>query len=149
MRTKATIICALSVLIALCQPFSADAKTKRTSKSAAATSQVVFTGEIAKKVIGYNGTTPLNITIENGRIKDIEALPNQETPQYFKRATARIFPQYIGKTVEEAKTLKVDAVTGATYSSDAIIKNIRLGLDQVKGGKGTKSTTSKSKSRRK
>ena len=31
--------------------------------------------------------------------------------------------------VKEAKTLQVDAVTGATYSSNAVIENVRLALD--------------------
>ena len=31
--------------------------------------------------------------------------------------------------VNDAKNLKVDAVTGATYSSEAVIKNVKAGLD--------------------
>ena len=37
-----------------------------------------------------------------------------------------------GKTVEEASKVKLDAVTGATYSSKAIIENIQRGLDSLK-----------------
>ena len=33
--------------------------------------QVIYTGDIAKKVMGYNGTTPVNITITNGKITKI------------------------------------------------------------------------------
>ena len=36
-----------------------------------------------------------------------------------------------GKTPAEARKTKLDAVSGATYSSEAIIKNIRLALDQL------------------
>ena len=48
--------------------------------SSNAQDKVVYTGEIAKKVIGYNGPTPLNITINKGKITKIEvlaALPRQ------------------------------------------------------------------------
>ncbi|MBR0187025.1 MAG: FMN-binding protein, partial [Prevotella sp.] len=30
---------------------------------------------------------------------------------------------------KDAKKMKVDAVTGATYSSKAVIENVQLGLD--------------------
>ena len=93
---------------------------------------IIFTGELAKKVYGYGGRTPLNIHIENGVISHIEALDNHESPQYFNRATTKIFPQFIGKSVSEAAEMQVDAVTGATYSSEAIIENIRLGLEEAK-----------------
>ena len=104
-------------------------KKKQASKTV--TPQVIYTGDLAKKVYGYNGPTPLNIHIEGGRIVRIEALPNNETPQYFKRVTAKIFPQYEGKTIAEAQQLHVDAVSGATYSSEAVIKNIQMGLEQA------------------
>ena len=114
---------------------SLDARTKKSAKSrkaTASTTQVIYTGDIAKKVIGYNGTTPLNIKIKNGVIEDIEVLENQESPGYLKRATQKVLPQYIGKTVAEAKKLKPDIATGATYTSEALIKNIQMGLDQAK-----------------
>ena len=99
----------------------------------------------ANKVIGYNGPIPLNITVKNGIIENIEVLDNQETPSYLKRATAKVLPQYIGKTVSEAKKLKADVATGATYSSEAIIKNIQTGLQQVKTTPSKKKATTKKK----
>lgn len=96
--------------------------------------KVIYTGDIAGKVVGYNGPTPLRITVVDGRITAITAEKNSETPQYFERAKSKIFPKFIGKTVDEALKMKVDAVTGATYSSEAIIKNIQLGLNQEKAG---------------
>lgn len=107
-------------------------------RAGAPKTQVIFTGEIAKKVIGYNGPTPLNITISGGKITNIEALENNETPKYFKRATDKIFPQYIGKTIDQAIEFTPDIATGATYSSKALIENIRLGLQQAKGSSPTR-----------
>ena len=103
----------------------------------------IYTGDIAKKVIGYKGPIPLNITIKNGVIESIEILDNQETPGYLKRAKDKVLPQYIGKTVAEAKKLKADVATGATYSSEAIIKNIQMGLDQAKKAPAKKATAKK------
>lgn len=36
--------------------------------------------------------------------------------------------QYEGKSVKKALSTKVDAVSGATYSSKALIKNVEQGL---------------------
>ncbi len=132
---KITKTIALVLVAALLSGGVAMAKTakKKTAKKAKATTeQVIFTGELAKKVIGYQGTTPLNITVKGGKIEKIEALPNQETPQYMRRAAAKVFPQYEGLTVEQALKVKADAATGATYTSEALIKNIQLGLQSVK-----------------
>lgn len=144
---KTIIIAAIMLLIA--GTASLDARTKKSAKkSKASTTQVIYTGDIASKVIGYNGTTPLNITVKNGVIENIEVLENQESPGYLKRATAKVLPQYIGKTVAEAKKLKADVATGATYTSDALIKNIQMGLEKVKSTPAKKSATKKGKRRR-
>ncbi len=106
------------------------------TSSVTAQAKVIYTGELAKHVKGFNGPTPLQITVDNGRITKIEAGANSESPRYFKMAQKKIFPQYIGKTVDEAISLKPDGASGATYSSKAITENIRIGLsDYKKSGK--------------
>ncbi len=140
---KTLIIAAIMLLVAGTASLDARTKKKATTKKAS-TSQVIYTGDIANKVIGYNGTTPLNITVKNGVIEDIEVLPNQESPGYLKGAKDKVLPQFIGKTVNEAKNLKPDIATGATYTSEALIKNIQMGLDQTKSTSTKKATTKKS-----
>ena len=62
---KSIIIAAIMLLVA--GTVSLDARTKKSTKKAKANAtQVIYTGDIANKVIGYNGTTPLNITVKNG-----------------------------------------------------------------------------------
>lgn len=142
------MIAAISLIIAGTSPM--DARTKKSSKAKKApTTQVIYTGDIASKVIGYNGTTPLNITVKNGVIENIEVLDNQESPAYLKRAKDKILPQYIGKTVAQAKALKPDIATGATYTSKALIKNIQMGLDQVKTTPAKKKAAGKKKATKK
>jgi uncharacterized protein with FMN-binding domain len=139
---KTLIIAAIMLLIA--DTASLDARTKKSTKKAkASTTQVIYTGDIANKVIGYNGTTPLNITVKNGVIEDIEVLPNQESPGYLKRAKDKVLPQYIGKTVAEAKKLEADIATGATYTSKALIQNIQMGLDKAKSSPNKKNKKTK------
>ena len=146
---KKTIIIAVIMLL-VASTVSLDARTKKSSKAkSASTTQVIYTGDIANKVIGYNSTTPLNITVKNGVIESIEVLPNQETPSYLKRAKDKVLPQYIGKTVAEAKKLNADIASGATYTSEALIKNIQEGLKQAKSTSTKKKATSKKKTSKK
>ncbi len=90
-------------------------------------------------ITGYSGKTPLKITIsKDGVIENIEALPNTETPGFFKRASA-LLDDWKGKSVNDALTMEVDAVSGATMSSGAIKENMRQGLQFYLDEIGSKS----------
>lgn len=89
---------------------------------------VVNTTKLTPKVRGYAGAVPLEVTIVGDKVKAIKALPNQETPEFFNSAKNKIFKQYIGKSVSQALALRPDAMTGATYSSGAIIANVHEAL---------------------
>lgn len=95
-------------------------------------STVINTSTLAKSVEGYNGATPLKIYIEKNKIVKIEALDNQETPKYFNRVKKNLLGKWNGMTVSKALKAKIDGVSGATYSSDAVIKNVRKGLQYYK-----------------
>lgn len=75
---------------------------------------------------GYAGATPLSIEVREGRIVAITPLENGETPHFFENASM-LLDNYIGKTPAEAATIPVDAVSGATFSSNALIANVRAG----------------------
>lgn len=103
---------------------------------------VVNTRVLAKDVQGYGGPVPLKIHIgKDGRLTAIEAEPNAESPSFFDRAK-ELFSRWQGKTIDEAMAEDVDAVSGATFSSKAIIRNVQRGLAYAKqhgladGGKG-------------
>lgn len=90
--------------------------------------QVINTTILGKNIKGYGGTVPLKVFIKQGRITNIVALKNQETPDFFEEASS-LFSQWIGKDLKTASTMKVDAVSGATFSSKAIINNVQLALN--------------------
>lgn len=93
---------------------------------------VINTEQLGKDVMGYAGTTPLEIHVKNGKIEKIVALPNSETPGFFQRVLdSPIFSSLTDKTIEEASEVQLDAVSGATWSSKAVIENIRLGLKEA------------------
>lgn len=88
---------------------------------------VINTTYLAKDVKGFGGAVPLEIYIKKGRIVKVEALPNSETPDFFHEASA-LLTRWDGKTTEQALAMKVDGVTGATFSSKGIIGNMKVGL---------------------
>ena len=90
---------------------------------------VVNTTTLATDVEGYAGTTPVKIYIKKNKIERIEALPNTETPKYWVRIKKSILDKWNGLSVSDAAKQQVDVVTGATYSSEAVIENVRRGLN--------------------
>ena len=91
---------------------------------------IVNTKPLAKDVQGYGGPVPLRIHVsKDGVVAAIEAEPNAETPDFFNQAKS-LLTRWQGKTVDGAmaETDKVDAVSGATFSSNAIIANMQRGL---------------------
>jgi Na+-translocating ferredoxin:NAD+ oxidoreductase RnfG subunit len=97
---------------------------------------VINTTSLSEDVEGYAGTTPLKIYIKKDKIERIEALRNVETPKYFALIKRDLLSKWNGLTVKKAATQQVDVVTGATYSSEAVIENVRRGLDYYqKNGK--------------
>ncbi|MBR5326450.1 MAG: FMN-binding protein [Prevotella sp.] len=96
---------------------------------------VIDTTELGKDVEGYNGPTPLKIYINNNKVEKIEALKSFETPKYYVKVKKALLEKWNGLKVKDAKALKVDAVTGATFSSEAVIKNVQLGLDYYESHK--------------
>ena len=94
---------------------------------------IVNTSSIVK-ARGLNSKPPIKIYIKGNKITKIESLPNQETPAVFASAE-RLLKKFIGKSVDEASTMKVDGVSGATYSSKALIQNVKGGLNYYKENK--------------
>ena len=92
---------------------------------------VVNTKPLAKDVQGYGGPVPLKIHIKDGKVTTVEAEPNAESPDFFNRAKT-LLNHWQNKSVDEAMKEEVDAVSGATFSSRAIIANMQRGLAYAK-----------------
>ncbi len=90
--------------------------------------EIINTTDIGKDISGYGGPVPLEIYVSNGKIDSIVALPNSESPKFFGRLeSGGLTRAWNGKTLQEAETMKVDGVSGATSSSNAYIANVRAG----------------------
>ena len=89
---------------------------------------VVNTTTLAKDVKGFRGATPLNIYIKKNKVVKIEALANQETPNFFNKVKQGLLQKWNGMKAAKASTAQVDGVTGATFSSKAVKENVARGL---------------------
>lgn len=95
-------------------------------------SVVVSTATICKDVVGYAGPVPLEITVTNGVIDSVHPLENSETPGFFRKLIeGGLLQQWNGASVDSAAVMAVDGVTGATYSSNAVIANVQAGASYL------------------
>ena len=128
---KLMILAAIAALL-LSIGLVSSACGSRSAKNVQADTLVVNTTELCKDVIGYDGPTPLKITIVKGVVAKVEALPNTETPRFFDQVLeSGLLKAVVGKKVSEAAKMPLDAVSGATYSSEAVIQNLRAGLQEA------------------
>jgi uncharacterized protein with FMN-binding domain len=132
MNVKKLMLLAAIAAFLVSVGFVSSACGSRSSKNAQADTLIVNTTELCKEVIGYDGPTPLKITVVKGVVTSVEALPNTETPRFFDMVLeSGLLKSVVGKKVSEAAAMPLDAVTGATYSSQAVIENLRAGLKEA------------------
>ncbi|MBQ6682135.1 MAG: FMN-binding protein [Prevotella sp.] len=130
MKTKKTTAALLFAAITMMSAMPADQVITKEDGM-----DVVNTTTLGQKVAGYIGATPLKIYIKGNKVVKVVALKNQETPKYFAKVKKKLLDSWNGKKVKAASKMKVDAITGATFSSKAVIKNVQLGLDYYQKNK--------------
>lgn len=101
-------------------------QTAETLRTEADGTVVINTGSLANDVYGFKGRVPLEIHIKKGKITEVQALKNQETPKYMAMAKS-LLAAWNGLTPAQAAETKPDVVTGATFTSEAIIRNVQRG----------------------
>jgi hypothetical protein len=90
-----------------------------------ARAQWICSQKIATDVQGFAGATPVCLMLSpEGKILKVVSQEHAETKDYFDEAWQHILPQCEGKTLAELDAEKIDGMTGATYTSQSLIKNI-------------------------
>ena len=78
---------------------------------------------------GRFGPTPLIIHLDSlERVTGIESLKNVETPSYWRYVIDKLSHAWDGVPAGEVDSVKVDAISGATFSSESLISNVRTGI---------------------
>lgn len=83
-------------------------------------SYIYRNGTYSASAYGYDGDVYVDVTIENDVIISISARTEESDEWYFNSAQDSVISQIIS-----AQNTDVDAVSGATYSSEAIMKAVR------------------------
>lgn len=121
----AAILCIgmVSSIIATAKSSHSEIMTKKADGT-----YIVNTTTLGKDIKGFRGNTPLAIYIKKGKIVEIKALANQETPKFFNKVKQGLLNKWNGMKASKAATVQVDGVTGATYSSNAVKENVKRGV---------------------
>ncbi len=73
--------------------------------------------------MGYHGKTRVSVTVEGGYITAINVLSTGDDAEFFSQAKASVIPAILA-----AQSVGVDTVSGATFSSNAIIGAVKDAL---------------------
>ncbi len=91
--------------------------------------RVINSTTLGKEFIGFGGRTPIKLYIQDDVVVKVEAEPNSETPSFFAEVIkSGLLERWNGMPLTEAATLRVDGVSGATYSSIAVIGNVERAI---------------------
>ena len=84
-------------------------------------------GEYLGKASAYNGNVEVKVTISGGRITAIDIVKTKDDEDYFFDAQKKVIPEIL-----EKQSTDVDAVAGATTSSEGIAHAVEKALEQAK-----------------
>lgn len=107
------------------KPNAENSKTN-TEETANNTEKKLKDGDYEGSAQGYGGELTVKVTIKDGKISAIKVVSHNETPEYFKAASA------ILDNMVKSNSFDVDAVSGATVTSNALKSAVSKAL--VKAG---------------
>ena len=91
---------------------------------------VVNTTTIANDVDGYAGPTPVEVYIKKNKIVKVVSLKTMDGPKYVAKVKNQMLTKYEGMKIDKKNPLpKVDGVTGATFTSDAVRENVKRAVE--------------------
>ena len=93
--------------------------------------KLIVTTPIADDLIGYSGNVPLFLAVSGEDvILRLTLLNHSESPGFIRQITRKnFFSSWDGKTLEEAAEMNVEAVSGATMTTDAVRGSVKKALN--------------------
>lgn len=150
MKTISKILAVMLFLAASMQVQAAGSKAQKAKMNASVMTALGFKGQTFKqkkdnvwtvgknvsvyssaaygsRIAGFGGPVPVFVAVgKDGKIISVAPGPNAESPEFFDVVKqSGLFKKWKGVTLKKAQTYKPDGVTGATYSSSAVIKNVQ------------------------
>lgn len=120
-----SLACLLAASMAACSKDEDSSSSQSSSNSSQSPSPTSYTATKS----GYGGDLTVRTIIENGVIKDLELVEDNESQVVIKRA----FPVLKERILQE-NTADVDTVSGATFSSYAIKSAVADAMAQGRHG---------------
>ena len=106
---------------------SSNGSSDSQSSDASSASGAYKDGEYLGKASAYNGNVEVKVTISGGKINAIDIVKTKDDEEYFFDAQKKVIPEIL-----EKQSTDVDAVAGATTSSEGIAHAVQKALEQAK-----------------
>ena len=106
---------------------SSDSSSDSQGSDANSVSGAYKDGEYLGKASAYNGNVEVKVTISGGKITAIDIVKTKDDEEYFFDAQKKVIPEIL-----EKQSTDVDAVAGATTSSEGIAHAVQKALEQAK-----------------
>ncbi len=107
-----------------------ESKTSSAEELAASSEEpatVYLDGSYTASAFGYDGDITVTLTIEHDSITALTASTDESDPWYLEEAEASVIPQILS-----TQSTQVDVVSGATYTSNAIMKATDKALESAR-----------------
>ncbi|NMA73534.1 MAG: FAD-dependent oxidoreductase [Bacteroidales bacterium] len=128
-KTLLILLCLLMVVsMAACSPSSDQSETPA-SKAETAKNTGLSDGTYTASSKGHNGDVNVTVLISNGKVEQVQIGEHNETEGIYETPVERI-----PKAIVEHQSIAIDAVSGATYTSKAILDAVSQCIQQA-GGK--------------
>ena len=91
---------------------------------------ILYTAPYADDIYGFAGNTPLIIALDgNQKIQGTKILANNESTNYLEYVTNEgLFDSWNELSIRDAMNKQVDAISGATYTSESVINSLKTRL---------------------
>jgi hypothetical protein len=98
---------------------------------------VVYSSPYSNNIYGFGGNTPLIIALnKKQKIIGTKLLENHETPSYVNHVSEEgLFESWNGLSINAALNKEVDAISGATYTSKAVIDSFHKRMSVLNSNK--------------
>ena len=106
---------------------SSDGSYDSQGSDASSASGAYKDGECFGKASAYNGNVEVKVTISGGKITGIDIVKTKDDEEYFFDAQKKVIPEIL-----EKQSTDVDAVAGATTSSEGICHAVQKALEEAK-----------------
>lgn len=114
------------------QQVDSNVKSSSTTESSEVSNGKYKNGTYQGTASGYAENLNVEVKVSNGEISKIDIVSHNETPKFFEKALELVPNEIIKK-----QSTNVDAASGATYSSQGIMKAVGNALKEAENKEST------------